>query len=343
MARPTLTLLFSVLGVSALMAVSFHYNTCTMSLFLGDPGYLETQAGSEAALLPIQNGNAALLGQSGPSLAASNDSMLSRRESFDFFIESHHRWLQRKGIHIRQMKDEAAVQRRERKEPPKFNGRQFWQWHYEPSFHCDLTERIGAMGDGHKWVCNPSRITEQVSEGKPCLVYSFGSCGQFDFEEAVLKHISTQCEIHTFDPAPMSKWAEGLRKYRDVIPHIKYHRACLGAPGVNTSSTVQGIKCKPLSQIVNELGHKGRDIDLFKIDCETCEWDTFEDWIAAPVLIRQMNVELHYRGEAKAHSFFQTLFNSGYVVHVKEPNILGCGGSCIEYGLIKLATSFGVA
>ena len=38
--------------------------------------------------------------------------------------------------------------------------------------------------------CDPHRIPKEN-----CLVYSFGSNEQFDYEEAILQHLG--CEIHT--------------------------------------------------------------------------------------------------------------------------------------------------
>lgn len=201
---------------------------------------------------------------------------------------------------------------------------------------------MGALGDGHKWICNPSRIAEQVLAGKKCLIYSIGSNQRYDFEQAVLQSISKDCEIHTFDPAPQHDWRKNPNfTYAAIMPRINYHQVCVGP----NSSIVRGARCKPMSQLVKELGHDGEVIDIFKIDCEGCEWASVDEWVAPGVEIRQINVELHSPkppNPHKAHHFFQTLFKSGYVVHAKEPNLLGCKGRCIEYALIKMAPSFGV-
>ena len=74
-------------------------------------------------------------------------------------------------------------------------GEVWYQNNFEPSFTCQHEVRIGGMGDGPKWVCDPHRIDKNN-----CLVYSVGSSNQFQFEEHVYSEISENCEIHTFDP-----------------------------------------------------------------------------------------------------------------------------------------------
>merc|ERR1740127_210012 len=102
-----------------------------------------------------------------------------------------------------------------------------------------------------------------------------------------------------------------------------YHAYPLGVEG----QTINGVKAKPLSAIVKELGHTGRRIDLLKVDCEGCEWDTYGDWMSSGLDIRQILVELHWIGNAtRAQQFYKALGSKGYVAFSKEPITLGCGG-----------------
>jgi len=255
--------------------------------------------------------------------AEHKDTWLSRRDSLGFISENVKAWRKRKQIHREQMK-------RERENPflggncGEGMGHIWFQDHYEPSFHCEFEERIGQMGDGGKWVCDPERIRKRVKSGNDkCLIYSVGSNGDFSFEESVLAQISHKCEVHTFDPMKAGVWKapEG----------VQYHSVALG----------MDAPAKPLAQIVKELGHSGRKIDLFKIDCEGCEWDTFKSWFGSGVDIRQILVELHWRANPeKAHELFEFLFKQGYVIFNKEPNTLGCSGECIEYAFLKMSPSF---
>lgn len=200
-------------------------------------------------------------------------------------------------------------------------GNIFWQTHYEPSFSCLLEERVGAQGEGGKWICDPNKIQAQEN----CLVYSIGSNGQYDFEEHVHNHISSKCEIHTID---MNPW----QTYTKNAPpeYVTYHVNTIG-PKPHT----------PIDKLVKTLGHTDREIDIFKIDCEGCEWKTYKSWFGKGVRIRQVLVEIHGTGGGhKAHEFFNTLFDMGYVVFHKEPNTLGCGGECVEYAFVRLDPKF---
>lgn len=101
---------------------------------------------------------------------------------------------------------------------------------------------------------------------------------------------------------------------------------------------------KTMPETVRVLGHVGRKIDIFKIDCEGCEWATFEAWFGEGVDIRQIQVEMHGGTDGNSPVFADRLLthlrNLGYVVFHKEPNTIGCGGTCIEYSFVKLSPAF---
>lgn len=53
---------------------------------------------------------------------------------------------------------------------------QFYQDYWEPTFSCKFPTRIGTIGDGGKWVCNPLSILDVAkSHDKKVIVYSLGS------------------------------------------------------------------------------------------------------------------------------------------------------------------------
>ena len=226
---------------------------------------------------------------------------------------------------------------------------QWYQENYEPDFACLHERRVGTppTGDGPKWVCDPHRLRRDVGGNRgnatTCLVYSVGSDGNFMFEEAVRKTIGPHCEIHTFDPEMSGK------RYGDKAPSGVHYHDWGFAPdaggvdemeeGRNMGFDRRGGTFKSFRETVEELGHAGRVIDIFKIDCEGCEWTTYNDWFAAGATLRQILVEVH-NAPAEADAFFRTLRDQGYVTFHKEPNIQYAGGSCVEYAFLKLEPEF---
>lgn len=85
------------------------------------------------------------------------------------------------------------------------------------------------------------------------------------------------------------------------------------------------------------LGHTGRTIDIFKIDCEWCEWFTYKQWLKQD--IRQILVETHNAPMPQAQDFFYELHDAGFVIFSKEANYQnGAGG--VEFGFLKLSSNF---
>lgn len=210
-------------------------------------------------------------------------------------------------------------------------GTPFWfQNHYEPDFACRHERRIGRLGDGGKWVCDPHRLKNPA---KPCLVYSVGSNGDSSFESYIKKDIGDHCEIHTFDMANYTEKVE--------VTGAKFHQWGLS----DTTGPARKGEFKTLKDTVKLLGHEGRVIDIFKIDCEGCEWSTGKSWFDADVVIRQVLVELH---EVKSGipqpgglDFFNTMYQQGYVIFHKEPNIQYWQyGRCVEYAFLRLNQTF---
>lgn len=154
----------------------------------------------------------------------------------------------------------------------------FWASHFEPEFTCPHEFRLGKLGDGGKWVCDPHRIVTDVKDS--CLVYSIGSNGNFQFEENVLKHVSPKCEIHTFDlkAFTLQDSTKASMRNKDFAAGAKkvgvtFHHWGLG----EITERMQNMK--PFKKIITTLKHEGRTIDLMKIDCERCEYQQFRQWL----------------------------------------------------------------
>lgn len=269
------------------------------------------------------------------------DFQLAISESYGFFDDvPNHDWLLMKE-RIKQRKNHFNMGN-----PTKFmdTPAAWYQNNFEPDFSCAHERRVGGMGDGPKWVCDPHRIhgyskAREESGGNGCLVYSVGSQGNFEFEiglqQTVYAHSNSQdnggqkqkCEIHIFDPEDYSGEApEG----------IFYHAWGLESSG----KTDKESNFKSFQETVAALGHQGRVIDVFKIDCEGCEWRIYQDLFNSGVTLMQILVEVHMAPDPQAINFFETMQRAGYATFHKEPNIIFGGGVCQEYALVKLNPSF---
>jgi hypothetical protein len=255
---------------------------------------------------------------------------LSCAESLNFIDEDDSAWKMRKERHARQSLIQSLRLR-------SCLGRVFFQNNWEPTFSCAFEERIGEMGDGGKWLCDPHRI---VTNPGNCLIYSFGSNNVFDFEEAFHAYRG-DCEVHTFDPT-----ARPPPTGSPAAAFVNFHSYGLGS---KTAVIPLGGECgsncpvKGLNTILSELGHTKKVIDIFKIDIEGGEFDAFLDLLYGcmfPRNIRMILIELHMKSGDNLPLLMQKLFlglqHAGYVIFHKEPNTMYSNGDCIEYAFIRL-------
>jgi Methyltransferase domain len=96
-----------------------------------------------------------------------------------------------------------------------------------------------------------------------CLIYSIGSNGDYSFEEGLVNTVGKICEIHIFDPGNYEK--PGL-----AANNMYYHP--WGLTSSDPTYRVERENFYSIQEIQKMLGHENRVIDIFKIDCEGCEW-----------------------------------------------------------------------
>ena len=150
------------------------------------------------------------------------------------------------------------------------------------------------------------------------------------FEKAVKDEIGDHCEIHTFDLIGQNKRNGNFAKALEGF--ATFHHWGLAPDGKDPNP-----RFKSLQQTMKELGHEGRSIDLFKIDCEWCEWITVSDWLT--VDMRQILVEVHNAPMPHARDFFYELHDAGFVIFSKEANYQA-GAGAAEYAFLKLHPDF---
>jgi hypothetical protein len=216
--------------------------------------------------------------------------------------------------------------------------RKIYQNVWEPDFSCRHEVMVGPMEDGHKWICDPHRLERihndrKKEKGEGCLIYSIGCNGVFTFEEAILE-IMPFCEIVLVDPKDYSASIPAAIKDR-----VTYHTNGLDASDPGLQQNKFGNITISLPELMEKNGHTGRTIDIFKIDCEGCEWVTYLDLLKAD--LRQIQIEVH-GWNPRSPMFFQAMYDHGYAIFHKESNTFGCSGDCLEYSFIKLDKSYQV-
>lgn len=96
-------------------------------------------------------------------------------------------------------------------------------------------------------------------------------------------------------------------------------------------------RLRTLQELRTIMGHDGRVVDVFKIDCEGCEWKTYLDWLQ--IDMRQLLIEFHDVPGA-GNEIMQHLHDEGYVIFHKEANAEFAGGNCVEYSMLRLSKNF---
>mmetsp|Transcript_24778 Transcript_24778/g.44877 ORF Transcript_24778/g.44877 Transcript_24778/m.44877 type:complete len:360 (-) Transcript_24778:71-1150(-) len=225
----------------------------------------------------------------------------------------------------------------------------WWQTNYEPNFSCQFERRIGGAtgnGDGPKWICDPHRIAQIAAARKTkdpahpgCVIYSIGSNGDFSFEWGMQQAVGAGvCEFHIFD---MGDYAEKMPKDLERAHFHQWGLMKQSSDAGDDGSVQPGAQYYGLRDTIKLLGHENLDtIDIFKIDCEKCEWKTFQDWVGPGIpSLQQIQVEVH-GAPPEAITFFDSFEEEGYVRFHKEPNIQFNDGSCVEFALLKLDKEF---
>lgn len=218
--------------------------------------------------------------------------------------------------------------------------------------------RSRTSGDGGKWVCDLARLPRGEQE---CLVYSFGSHGHYAFERGISDRL--QCEIHTFDPFTLGTKPADDNIYTHSWGISLEDRVTAPLPWWKNERKTM----KSLATIMRELGHKGRNINILKVDVDGIEFGIFDNeqfWEsldANGIVFDQLLIEIHFEGisadrytpdfltadgkkkrlntGADIDRILRVIVSRGYVLFHKEVN-LAANDAC-EYSFIKLDIACG--
>ena len=184
------------------------------------------------------------------------------------------------------------------------------------------------------------------------MIYSVGSEGKYEFEDSLIRELGdTHCEIHVFDPGDYTRPGDPQKN------NIHYHQWGLKSSydeAYNAAITLNALggaapDLRSFPETLKLLGHEDRTIDIFKLDCEKCEWANYRDWISHD--IRQILIETHgvpspsvegnvwHHGALQVAAFFDAFRDNDFAMFSKEVNVHG-GGRCIEFSYLKLHPDF---
>eukprot|EP01135_Chromosphaera_perkinsii_P003946 Nk52_evm13s263 gene=Nk52_evmTU13s263 len=225
----------------------------------------------------------------------------------------------------------------------------YYQTAWEAEISCPEEMRLGLIGEGGKWLCDPERLLGGGQ--RKCLVYSVGSNNEYGFEESI-HQLYPYCEIHTFDHTVENPTPPGF---------VKYHKwGVSGTDGpVDADGKLLDRQVYRLPTVISALGHEGVSITVLKIDVEGAEYATFKEYFVEPTpeqpAVPQFNfeqilIEVH-SGENYGYSWqeaylvtHELMLNfvrfGNYAVAHKEPNIASPSRCCSEFVFVKMAPSF---
>ena len=117
------------------------------------------------------------------------------------------------------------------------SGVKWFQTYWEPCISCSDEERIGVIGDGGKWVCNPQHMLKHDG----CVILSVGSNNEFGFEYEMINRFG--CNVHVFDHTsspPIPAVATHQQCDSDCLSKLHFYRYGL-ALHTNTSRSMLSL------------------------------------------------------------------------------------------------------
>jgi len=213
-------------------------------------------------------------------------------------------------------------------------------WDFFPAaFNCPHeVERLGALGDGGKWVCGTSRIATKPN----CVIYSFGINYESSFEAALLSR-TQGCQVWGYDFS--------VKSFGPEIPPTQAFRTHFypyGLAGWDAHEAEHDKKMYTLQSLMAINNHTF--IDVLKIDIEGFEFEALEAIVreyksrGQPLPFGQLQLEIHVW--EKTFPFFlkwwQGLEEAGLRPFWTEANLVyqnynrGSSADLAEYSFINI-------
>ena len=192
---------------------------------------------------------------------------------------------------------------------------------WKPIFSCKEKMLLGGTGklDGSRFLCSSSAFATR----KPCIIYSIGSNGDFDFEDSLLQ-ATQSCTVHTFD-CTMGQTGAYNKTFERKDRHF-FHPWCLSALNGEPNSNYM-----TLDTMHKRLKHSWGTLALLKLDIEAFEHKVLGNFQKSDrFLPEQLTLEVHsttepisgsyrYKSIGELTLFLLQMMRLGYrLVHVQD-------------------------
>jgi len=215
-------------------------------------------------------------------------------------------------------------------------------WDFFPAaFNCPHEiERVGALGDGGKWVCGMSRVVTKPD----CIIYSVGINHESSFEAELLSR-TDNCQVWGYDFS-VDKFGPEVQESPALLRRA--HFKPYGLAGTNAHGSEDTNKMYTLQSLMALNGHS--HIDILKVDIESWEFETLTALIKSyvsedkPLPFGQLQLEIHVWDKKfpEMLKWWETLEDAGLRPFWTEPNLVYAnynrGGSpeLAEYSFLNI-------
>lgn len=171
-----------------------------------------------------------------------------------------------------------------------------------PEVFCLDLVRIGTVGDGGKWICNPLSLLEFPS----CVIFSLGIRNDPSFDESIQTLLNLHCELISVDQSKQK--ADTLNRLKKV--NGKFMQAFVA------DKTDEIKNHYTLKDIMDKNDHTS--IDILKIDIEGSEYKVADEMLSIPIC--QILIEAHSNSSQKHYELLNKISQHNFYLYSYEIN-----------------------
>uniref|UniRef100_A0AC34FRP8 Methyltransferase domain-containing protein n=1 Tax=Panagrolaimus sp. ES5 TaxID=591445 RepID=A0AC34FRP8_9BILA len=171
-----------------------------------------------------------------------------------------------------------------------------------PEVFCRDLVRIGFIGDGGKWICNPSSV-QSLPE---CVVYSLGIHNEPTFEESFQNLTNLKCMLRSLDKDEQNETTMN----RISVVDGTFMKATIAG---KRNESMNHYTLKDVMETFND-----KRVDILKIDIEGAEFDIQEELISVPMC--QLLIEIHGNSARHTLQLLHKLSKNGFFLFSYEIN-----------------------